>query len=115
MIPRGETYKTDRNAEIYELVKSGDYTLEKIGKIYGITRERARQIALKEERYRIAERFKRRSQTYFYVTYSLEAQRNKINARSRFRKYKDNQAYDRDLIQKINNLIEAYSDYEEDL
>lgn len=46
---------------------------------------------------------------------ALEAQRDKINARSRFRKYKDNQAYDRDLIQKIDNLIEAYADYEEDL
>lgn len=115
MIPRGEKYKTDRNAEIYELFKSGDYTLEAIGKIYGITKERARQIALKEARYRKAERFIRRSQTYFYVTYSLEAQRNKIKARSRFRKFKDNQAFDRDLIQKIDNLIEAYSDYEEDL
>ena len=41
-----------RNEIIYHLYETGEYTYDQIAKLYGVTRERIRQVYLKEKRKR---------------------------------------------------------------
>lgn len=56
----------DRNATIYEMRKDG-YTLEAIGKRYGIGKERVRQICIRQERLEYHNSFKNRNGTRLTV------------------------------------------------
>lgn len=56
----------DRNATIYEMRQEG-YTLEAIGKRYGIGKERVRQICLRQERLEMHQAFKNRNGTRLLV------------------------------------------------
>lgn len=56
----------DRNATIYEMRQEG-YTLEAIGKRYGIGKERVRQICLRQERLEMHQTFKNRNGTRLLV------------------------------------------------
>ena len=56
----------DRNATIYEMRQEG-YTLEAIGKRYGIGKERVRQICLRQERLEYHNTFKNRNGTRLLV------------------------------------------------
>ena len=99
--------KTERNKRIYEERKAG-LTLEDIAKRYNLTKERVRQIALRQER------------QYNYMKYkNLYATKRDINNLKMEKQYiecirsyhkSELTTSDKEIIQKIDNLIEVYSE-----
>ena len=107
MFKREPTYKAERNRKICEERKAG-LKLQEIADRYGINKERVRQICLREERLEQRRRYIRRYGTAITIR-ELESERDYI-ARIAERRVEGIKAEDRDLIQKINNLIEVYSE-----
>ena len=97
MIPRAD--KTERNQIIYKLRQNG-YKLQDIADLYGINKERVRQICLKEERYIEREKYKYRYGTLQHI----KAVRHEISLCKLYREHYNNKQAD-ELIQRLETYL----------
>lgn len=107
MIKSNPQSKTERNKKIYEERKAG-LTLEDIAKRYGLTKERVRQIALRQERLDNYIKYKKLYSTKRAIE-DLKASKDKLELCRRWRG-EELTTSDKEIIQKIDNLIEVYSE-----
>lgn len=107
MIKANFQCKTERNKIIYEERKAG-LTLEELAKRHGLTKERVRQIAIRQERLNDYMKYKNLYATKRDID-NLKAEKEYIECIRSYHK-SELTTSDKEIIQKIDNLIEVYSE-----